>query len=295
MVIFVLLVLVAVGLAALTYFASSWYLHWYLFWTVPLFAFIYYLAAFATYLLILYIFSLLIARDKEKVYPPSKPTMWIIRQTAFLVLIFMRADFKVTGLGKLPDKHTPMVIVHNHLSMFDEFILATKLPIPLVFISKPGNLRIPIAGAYMRKAGYLPIIQDDIVNGTKVIQNAQALIKDGVNVCIAPEGTRNKDFPEKLMLPFHPGSFRLASDIKAPIAVFAIQNSNMIASRFPSRTLVYCDCVGYITPAEYEGLSSKELAEKCQGLIAARLERKSARFYHKRKKGEEENKENPRN
>ncbi len=287
MFIFVALILLALALSGLTYSLAGWYSLWYMFWTIPLFAGIYYLALFASFIIALYLFSLLIAKDKDRIYPPSRPTMWIISETAFLILRFLRVSPKISGLGKLPPRGTPIVIVHNHLSMFDEFVLLTCLPRPLVFISKPSNLRIPIAGAYMRKAGYLPIVQDDLVNGAQIIAKGQDLLRKGVNVCIAPEGTRNKDFPEKMMLPFHPGSFRLATEVKAHIVLFAIQNTNNIASRFPGKTKVYCDCVGVITPEEYENLSSKELAIHCQNLIFQRLENKKARSYHLKKKKED--------
>lgn len=289
MFIFVTFIILGGALAGLNYYGLHLYEQWYWFWTIPLFWLLYFLALAATYIIILYFVSLCIARDKEKVYAPSKPTMWIIKQTAFLILKTLRVKINTSGMGKLPSKKVPLAIMHNHLSMFDEFVLAAVLRVPLIFISKPSNLRIPIAGSFMRKAGYLPIIQGDMADGNRVINHAINLIKEGNSVVIAPEGTRNKDFPEPVMLPFHPGSFRLATGSKSPIALFAIQNTNAISKRFPYRTQVYCDCVGLIEPEEYENMSSNELSIHCYGLIARRLEQKKARFYHlKRKKNEEE-------
>ena len=288
MVAFVTFIILALGLTGLTYYFMHWYEQWYMIWTIPVFALLYWLAIFASYIIILYIISLRLAHRKDKVYPPCRPAMWIIKQTAYLILKFLRCNVHVSGLGKLPSRKVPIAIIHNHLSMFDEFVLAAYLRVPLVFISKPSNLRIPIAGAFMRKAGYLPIVQDDIANGTKVIAAGSDLIKKGYPVVIAPEGTRNKDFPEPVMLPFHPGSFHLATDVKAPIALFAIQNTNAISPRFPRATNIYLDCVGLVEPEEYENLSAKELAEHCRNLILRRLEQKKARFYHLKRKEEEE-------
>ena len=289
MVLFVLFILIGLGLGFLNYWGLGFYQQWYWFWTIPLFVFLYFLAAFAAYIVILYIVSLVIARKKDKIYAPSKATMWVIKQTAYIILKVLRVHLHVNGIGKLPSRKIPLAVMHNHLSMFDEFALAAVLRIPLLFITKPGNLNIPIAGAFMRRAGYLPIVQGDIADGTRVIAQAVDLIKKGNSVVIAPEGTRNKDFPEPVMLPFHPGSFHLATDAKAPIALFALQNTNAIVKRFPSATHIYIDCVGLIEPEEYQNLSMRELSEHCQGLIARRLEQKKARFYHlKRKKEQEE-------
>ena len=285
---FVVFIIGAVALSGLTYYLMHWYEQWWMVWTIPVFALIYWLAIFASYIIILYIISLRLAHKKDRVYPPNRAAMWIIKQTAFLILKFLRCKIHVSGLGKLPSRKTPIVIIHNHLSVFDEFVLAAVLRVPLIFISKTSNLRLPIAGSFMRKAGYLPIIQDDIANGTKVIAQGCDLIKKGIPVVIAPEGTRNKDFPDPMLLPFHPGSFHLATDVKAPIALFAIQNTGAIIQRFPRTTQIYLDCVGLVEPEEYENLSHKELAEHCRNLILRRLEQKKARFYHLKKKDEEE-------
>ena len=288
MFIFVTIILLSLGLAGLNYWGLGLYQQWYWFWTVPVFAFLYFLGLFAAYILIIYVISLFIARKKDRIYSPSRWAMWVIKETAFLILKILRVKIHASGLGKLPPRGTAMVVMHNHLSMFDEFALASVLRTPLLFISKVSNLRIPIAGAFMRKAGYLPIIQGDLNDGKRIIAKAEELILKGQNVVIAPEGTRNKDFPEPIMLPFHPGSFHLATDTKAPIALFALQNTNAIIKRFPGSTHIYVDCVGVIEAEEYQNMSSKELADHCQNLILRRLEQKKARFYHLKKKNAEE-------
>ena len=42
-------------------------------------------------------------------------------------------------------------------------------------------------------------------------------IKSGTSICIFPEGTRNKNADETEMLPFHDGSFKIATRAKSPI------------------------------------------------------------------------------
>lgn len=59
-----------------------------------------------------------------------------------------------------------------------------------------------------------------------MILDAVQKIKNGVSIFIFPEGTRSKD--ENVTLPFHEGSFKIATKAKCPIVPVVITNSNRI-------------------------------------------------------------------
>ena len=284
--------LVSLTLTGITYYFSGLYQNWIWFWTIPLFLYAYFLVAFATWLIFLYVGALFVKEDENYIYKPSRFAQRIVRSTARVCLLILRVKTHMTGLGKIPD-HKPVILINNHVSVFDEFAIAAFFPRHLIFISKPGNFRIPIAGAWMRYAGYLPIKQGDMNDGAKIISLAAEYAREhGRSICVAPEGTRNKDFPDPILLPFHAGTFRLAQDSGAPIVVLAIQNTNVIAKRFPRhRTHIYLDVVGVLEKEEYDCLSSREIAEKCRRLVEKRLEDKGARIYHFRKKEKREDEE----
>ena len=276
-IIFLLLSLGTTGL--IFYFANMWQNLWWLF-AVPPMAIAFYLACFATWLIVLYVGSLFVKRDPAYIYKPSRAAQWIVRQTAAVALRVLRVKVHASGFGKIPS-HTPVVLINNHLSVFDEFAIVKYFRHPIVFISKPGNFRIPIAGAWMRYAGYIPIVQDDIASGTEVIRMATKYLSTyKVSVCVAPEGTRNKNFPNPLLLPFHAGSFRLATESGKPVVVAALQNTNSVTSRFPRKTHVYLDIVSVIEEDEYKEMTTRELADRCRNDILKRFEQKEARFYH---------------
>ena len=281
--------LISIALTGVTYYFSGLYAHWYWIWTIPLFLYAYFLVVFASWILFLFIGSLFVKEDEEYIYQPNRFAQWTVKSTCRVICFLLGMRVHVSGLGKIPS-HTPVMIINNHLSVFDEIAMAAFYPGHIVFVSKPGNFHIPIGGSWMRYAGYLPIKQGDMTNGKKVIALAADYIsKKRINVCIAPEGTRNKKFPNPQILPFHPGSFAMAYEAKCPIAVFAIQNTNFVWSRFPLRaTHVYCDCVGVLEYDEYASLTPQELANKTQGMIKARFEKKEARFYHKKIEPEDE-------
>ena len=270
------------------YFGAGWHLYWpWIFVVLPLF-YAFYFAAFATWIIFLVIGTFFIKKDPEYVYPPNKFARFCVRQTARLILIFLRVKVHLTGVGKLPGKKVPNILINNHLSVFDEFAIAAYFPIDYIFITKPENFDIPIGGPWMHFAGFIPIKQRDMASGTEVIATStKYLTEKKLSICVAPEGTRNKDFPEPLLLPFHPGTFRLATDSGAPIVVLAIQNTNAVLKRFPRRkTHVYLDIVGVVEKEQYASMATNEIAAYTRGLILKRFEHKDARFYHVRKKEE---------
>ncbi len=261
------------------YFSNMWQNLWWLF-AVPPLLIAFYLAGFAMWLILLYVGALFVKRDPNYIYKPSRFAQWVVAETASVALSILRVKVHASGFGKIPD-HTPVVLINNHLSVFDEFAIVKYFRRPIVFISKPGNFRIPIGGAWMRYAGYIPIVQDDIASGTEVIRMAtKYLTEKKISVCVAPEGTRNKAFPNPILLPFHAGSFRLATESGKPVVVAAIQNTNCVTARFPRKTHVYLDIVSVTEEEEYRTQTTKELAEKCRGDILRRFEQKEARFYH---------------
>ena len=281
--------LISIALTGVTYYFSGMYLNWYWFWTVPLLLYAYFLTSFATWLIVLFIAGLFVKSDPDYIYKPSRFAQWVVRTTCRVVLLLLHVRTHMTGLGKIPTKG-PVMLINNHLSVFDEIAIAAFFPRNLVFITKPGNFDIPIGGPWMRYAGYLPIKQGDIANGTEVIHNATTYIKEkNISICVAPEGTRNKTFPEPILLPFHAGTFRLAQDSGAPIVVMAIQNTNCVLHRFPRHfTHIYLDVVGVLEKEEYQSLSSREIADRCRDLILRRFEHKDARFYHLKPKAKSE-------
>ena len=274
------LIILSFLITGLIYFFTGIYSNGWWYFAAPPLLIAFYLAGVATWLLILYLGGFFVKKDPNYVYKPSRFAQWIVSQTAWVILVVLRVKVHASGFGKIPSG-TPVVLIHNHLSVFDEFALVSSFKKPIVFISKPSNFRLPIAGAWMRYAGYISIVQDDIASGTEVIRKATTyLTEKKMSVCIAPEGTRNKTFPNPLILPFKPGALRLATDSGKPVVVAALQNTNAVTFRFPKKTHIYLDIVSVVEKDEFQTMTAKELAERCRNDILRRFEQKEARFYH---------------
>lgn len=288
-----ILLVLASALSGVTFYFAGYYRDLVWIWLPFVLAYAYFWGLFLIFALSVALYAKII-RIRGKEYSPSPRHMALLSQICFVCNIFFRVRFHATGLGKIPGRHRKFMLVSNHLSGFDHVGLVSMFPHHrIVFVHKESLSDMILAGGLMRRAGYLSIKQNDVLSGTKVIERAGEYISKGTcSVGIAPEGTRNKDFPDPELLPFHPGSFQMAYMAKCPIVVFAIQNTNCILHRWPlAHTDVYFDCVAVIDYEDYKDLTSAELAEKARGYIARRFEQKRARFYHLKPKKPTETKE----
>ena len=85
------------------------------------------------------------------------------------------------------------LIISNHLSSFDIFLLLSIYPYHLVFLSKPEYFKIPFVSASMRLVGHLAINRNSARKAQKSLKRASKLLDDGIHVAVFPEGTRSTD------------------------------------------------------------------------------------------------------
>ena len=87
-------------------------------------------------------------------------------------------------------------------------------------------------------------------------------IKDGISICIFPEGTRNKI--ADTFLPFHAGSFKIAEKSGCPIIPIALNNAgDVFEDHFPKikKTHVVIEYGEPIYPNELSKEEKKKLAD----------------------------------
>ena len=131
---------------------------------------------------------------------------------AVFKFILWEAGTKVTIIGEenVP-KDTPVLYIGNHRSYFDIVLSYSRCPIRTGYIAKKEMERYPLLSNWMRYLHCLFLDRKDIKQGLKTILTAIEKIKSGISICIFPEGTRNKNKDELELLPFHEGSFKIAS------------------------------------------------------------------------------------
>jgi len=191
-----------------------------LWWLAPLCLGLYLTIGIA-YILLLVTVGLLLPKKtpSHKVYTVYRA---FIVHTLRWVLLLLGVRYTVSGTDRLPTDR-PFLLISNHRCAFDPLItLAAFNKWSITFIAKPGVFNIPAIGAIMRRVCFLPIDRENARNAVTTIKQAAGYIADkpGISVGIYPEGTRSKD---GTLLPFHAGSFKIATIAQCPVAVASIR------------------------------------------------------------------------
>lgn len=150
-------------------------------------------------------------------------------------IILKCAGTKVTVIGKdrIP-KDKAVLYVGNHRSYFDILIIYSLVPGLTGFVAKKEMEKIPFLSTWMKLMNCLFLDRDDIKQGLKTILEGINRLKNGISICIFPEGTRNKNEDETKLLEFKEGSLKMAEKSGCPIVPIAMNhNSEIFEDHFP--------------------------------------------------------------
>ena len=151
-----------------------------------------------------------------------------IVQGAFYVIAFLSGcHVTVKGMENVP-KDEAVLYIGNHRSYFDVVLTYARCPGLTSYMAKKEVARVPLLSTWMRFLHCLFLDRKDIKQGLKTILAAIDLIKNGISVCIFPEGTRSTGPEQTELLPFHEGSFKVATKTDCLIVPMAITNTSRI-------------------------------------------------------------------
>jgi len=131
------------------------------------------------------------------------------RVNAFLTPMIV----SVTGKKHINPRQS-YVVVSNHQSLYDIFIIYGWLGVDLKWIMKKELRRIPGIGFGSEKVGHIFIDRSNSVKAIKSIDEAKKKLVNGTSVVIFPEGTRSNNGE---LGPFKRGAFKIAFDLGLPI------------------------------------------------------------------------------
>lgn len=199
-----------------------------------------------------------------------------IVQAVFKAVLWV-GGVKVTFIGEenVP-KDAPVLYIGNHRSFFDIPLTYPRCPIRTGYVAKKEMENVPLLSTWMKRLHCLFLDRKDIKQGLKTILEAIEKVKSGISICIFPEGTRNKNESELEMLPFHEGSFKIATKAKCPIIPIAISNSaNIWEVHFPKvkPTHVIVEYGKPIYVDELEKEDKKHLGAYTQNMILEMLKK----------------------
>lgn len=176
----------------------------------------------------------------------------------------------VRGKENIP-KDSAALYVGNHRSYFDIVLTYSQFPGITGYVAKKEMLRYPLLVNWMRNIHCLFLDRDNIKEGLKTILAGVEEVKNGVSMCIFPEGTRNK--VNDTFLPFHEGSFKIAEKGGVPVVPIVIVNSaDIFEDHLPwiRSTTVVIEFQPAIYMKDMDRSARKNMGAYVSGLISKR-------------------------
>ncbi|MFZ2959303.1 MAG: DUF4126 family protein [Candidatus Ozemobacteraceae bacterium] len=150
---------------------------------------------------------------------PFYPLVSLVKMSIRITMgIYNRLSFE--GSDQIP-MQGPLVVVANHASMVDGFLLGTGIARPIHIMVKKEAFETPITGWLLRMGLAFPVDREKPDPTT--IKYTFRLLQEGNALGLFPEGTRN--FAGKVR-PFKPGAIRIAVKLKVPIVPAFLANTN---------------------------------------------------------------------
>lgn len=190
----------------------------------------------------------------------DRMTMVLVKAAFNVMLLNAGTKIHVTGMENIP-RDQAVLFIGNHRSFFDVMVAYKLFPDMTSFIAKKQFRHVPFISWWMRMLHNLFLDRDDIKQGMQVILKAIEYVKGGIDVCVFPEGTRNKSYDED-MLPFHEGSFKIATKTDCLIIPMTMYNmSACFEDQFPKvyRQHVYVDFGTPFKPSELDPEDKKHI------------------------------------
>jgi 1-acyl-sn-glycerol-3-phosphate acyltransferase len=141
--------------------------------------------------------------------------------------LFFRCTFtslQVSGRSHL-DANRPQMVVANHTSYLDGFIITASLGIPLHFIVKAELSRIPPIRLILQRFGVEFVDRFNARSGANAIWRIAKKSKSGHTLVFFPEGTFTSFAG---LQPFRMGAFIAAARTSAPVVPVAIRGARKI-------------------------------------------------------------------
>lgn len=131
-------------------------------------------------------------------------------------------ELEVSGLEHLKELDTPCVIVGNHMSMLETFVLpgVVRSFFPVTFVVKEGLLTYPVFGHVMRSRDPVAVTRNNPREDfTTVMKGGKARLDKGISIIVFPQTTRTQSFDPK---DFNSIAVKLARRAGVPVVPLAL-------------------------------------------------------------------------
>jgi 1-acyl-sn-glycerol-3-phosphate acyltransferase len=139
-----------------------------------------------------------------------------------LLLVYPFAPLKRGGTNLRKWRGRPVILISNHLSFFDPYLMAA-LPISdLVFTSRSWPFKMPWYAPFMRIAGYINMEE---LGWDECLNVSRGFLSRNAAIVFFPEGHRSKD---GALQRFYSGAFKIAKETGATIIPICITGSRQM-------------------------------------------------------------------
>lgn len=203
----------------------------------------------------------------------NKSSLAIVNWAFGVVLFLSGVRATVIGEENVP-KNQAALYIGNHRSFYDIITTYVRVPGPTGYIAKKELLKIPLLSNWMKNLHCLFLDRNDLKQGLQTILTAIDKVKSGISIFVFPEGTRNR--VEGTFLPFHEGTFKIASKTGCPIVPVTLYHTSAIFEDHLPRIKKTNIVIHYGTPFYVKDLhkeDQKRVGAYTQELIAATYEK----------------------
>ena len=169
---------------------------------------------------------------------------------------------QVTGAERIP-AGSPAILVANHESMFDPWLLALATPRPVRYMAKAELWRLSLVGRALEAFGAFPVERG--TGDGSAMSRAASLLGTGEVIGIFPQGT-SKQLPGRV---FHRGAARLALATGAPIVPVRLVGTRGFPRPGRRATSVYVGEPIVVEPARPTVATARELTARIERAIEA--------------------------
>ncbi|MDR2097189.1 MAG: 1-acyl-sn-glycerol-3-phosphate acyltransferase [Spirochaetaceae bacterium] len=145
-------------------------------------------------------------------------TCLIAQNWAWMLIRIIGCDVTIRGRENIPQEGG-LCFVSNHCGYFDIVLILAAVRRQIGFIAKKELMFVPLINFWILLIGGFFIDRTSVRRSLATIKTAAKRIQGGESILIFPEGHRSKG---QGLLPFHSGSFKLATESGAPIIPVSI-------------------------------------------------------------------------
>ncbi|WP_373497056.1 lysophospholipid acyltransferase family protein [Aquiflexum sp.] len=238
---------------------------------MKIFRIIYTIYAVGVFVILMFVFCLFIVTPILISPQGGKVTFFFIRLWASIWSFLVGISYDIQGKEHL-DFTKPYIYIFNHRSSLDLPVIPMAIKQELRAIGKKEISKIPVFGFIVSRVAVW-VDRKDTASRKASVQRLVEILRKGISVVVAPEGTRNDS--GQTLLPFQSGAFRLALETQTPIMPMAVIGADRLMRRGslilrPGTIHIY-----FSTPILPENIKGdnpvEQLTEKCFSRLEAMI------------------------